>query len=111
MAKSDVVSRGEVWLVTLDPTLRSEIQKTRPCAIVSPDELNGALRTALVVPMTTGGRPAPFRVQVSFRGAEGLLLADQMRAVDVKRLVRRLGRLEDETLAALLDVLARLFAP
>ena len=106
-----MVMRGEVWLVALDPTVGSEIQKTRPGAIVSPDELNGALRTALIVPMTTGGRPAGFRVPVTFRGASGLLLPDQMRAVDVRRLVRRLGQLEDDTLAALLDALGQLFAP
>ncbi|HEV2365734.1 MAG TPA: type II toxin-antitoxin system PemK/MazF family toxin [Caulobacteraceae bacterium] len=103
--------RGEVWLAALDPTRGAEIQKTRPCAIVSPDELNEALRTVLVCPMTTGGRAAAFRPAVRFRGASGLLLPDQVRAVDKSRLVRRLGRLDRPTLRSLLEVMAEMFAP
>ncbi|HWE99491.1 MAG TPA: type II toxin-antitoxin system PemK/MazF family toxin [Caulobacteraceae bacterium] len=105
------MTRGEVWLVALDPTIGSEIQKTRPCAIISPDELNRSMRTMLIVPMTTGARSAPFRIPVTFRGVAGLLLPDQMRAVDTKRAIRRLGSLDETTLASLLAVLAQLFSP
>jgi len=104
-----MVKRGEVWLAALDPTMGSEIRKTRPCLVVSPDELNAHLRTAIVVPMTTGSRPAPFRVAVRFDGKEGLLLPDQMRTLDRRRLVKRLGEVEPETLAATLAVLRELF--
>ena len=105
-----MVARGEVWLVSLDPTVGSEIRKTRPCLIVSPDQLNGRLRTVVVAPLTTGSRPAPFRVQATFQGKEGLILPDQLRTVDRRRLVKRLGVVEAETLAAGLAVLRELFA-
>jgi mRNA interferase MazF len=104
-----MVKRGEVWLAALDPTVGSEIQKTRPCLVVSPDELNAHLRTAIVVPMTTGSRPAPFRVAVHFDGKEGLLLPDQMRTLDHRRLVKRLGVVEAATLTATLAVLREVF--
>lgn len=104
------VKRGEVWLAALDPTVGSEIRKTRPCLIVSPDELNAHLRTAAVVPITAGSRSAPFRVPVRFQGKEGLLLPDQMRTLERRRLVKRLGAVEGETLAATLAVLRALFA-
>ena len=104
-----MVRRGEVWLAALDPTLGSEIRKTRPCMIVSPDEMNAHLRTAIVLPMTTGSRPAPFRIPVQFQGKEGLLLSDQMRTLDRRRLVKRLGAVDAETLEAALAVLTELF--
>ncbi len=104
------MKRGEVWLAALDPTIGSEIQKTRPCIVISPDELNERLRTILVVPMTTGSRPAPFRVPVTFQGKQGLILPEQMRGVDRKRLVKPLGRLDEATLRLVLAVLAQLFA-
>ena len=104
------MKRGEVWLAALDPTVGSEIRKTRPCVVASPDELNVELRTAIVVPMTTGSRPAPFRVPLSFQGKDGLLLPDQMRTIGRRRLVKRLGAVEPETLATLLAVLRELFA-
>ncbi len=103
------MKRGEVWLAALDPAVGSEIQKTRPCLIVSPDELNSGLRTVLVAPMTTGGRASPFRVPVRFRGKDGLVLPDQMRAIDKARLLKRLGRVSAPTLEALLLVLSRMF--
>ena len=109
MVKTVSVLRGEVWLATLDPTVGSEIQKTRPCLIVSPDELNAHLRTAIVAPMTTGSRPAPFRVPVRFQGKDGLVLPDQMRAIDKARLVKRLGRVDAVTLSAVLTVLEAMF--
>jgi mRNA interferase MazF len=102
--------RGEVWLVALDPTVGSEIQNTRPCLIVSPDEMNAHLRTATVLPMTTGSRPAPFRVAIRFKGKDALLLPDQMRTIDTARLVTRLGRVDATTLEAVLAVLREMFA-
>lgn len=104
-----MVKRGEVWLAALDPTVGSEIQKTRPCLVVSPDEMNAHLRTAIVAPMTTGSRPAPFRVAVSFQGKAGLVLPDQMRTIDKARLVKRMGRVDAATLRAVLEVLGEMF--
>ncbi|MDB5701609.1 MAG: growth inhibitor PemK [Sphingomonadales bacterium] len=105
-----MVKRGEVWLAALDPTVGSEIQKTRPCLIVSPDELNAGLHTAIVAPMTTGSHPAPFRVPVRFKGKDGLILPDQMRTIDKTRLVKRMGRVDAVALAAVLAVLSEMFA-
>lgn len=105
------VERFDVWLVNLDPTVGSEIHKTRPCVVVSPDEMNRHIRTAIVAPMTTRGRPYPTRVQCRFRRKSGQVVLDQLRAVDRGRLVRRLGRLERRTAARVLDVLAQMFAP
>ena len=104
-----MVKRGEVWLAALDPTVGSEIQKTRPCLIVSPDELNDRLRTVIVAPMTTGSRPAAFRVPVRFQGKDGLLLPDQLRTLDKVRFMSRLGRVEARTLNAVLGVLGEMF--
>lgn len=104
-----MVSRGEVWLAALDPTQGSEIRKTRPCLIVSPPEMNDHLRTVTVAPMTTGSRPAPFRVHVRFQGKDGLVLLDQIRTLDKGRLVRRLGAAPKPTLTAALAVLREAF--
>jgi mRNA interferase MazF len=104
-----VVSRGEVWLATLDPTQGGEIRKTRPCLIVSPPELHDHLRTVTVAPMTTGSRPAPFRIPIQFQGTSGLILLDQIRTLDKTRLIRRLGAVQDTTLQATLAVLRELF--
>jgi len=106
-----MVKRGEVWLAALDPTVGSEIQKTRPCLIISPDELNAHLRTAVVAPMTTGSRSAPFRVPIHFKGRDGLVLPDQIRTLEKARLVKRMGRTDAGTMAAVLQVLASMFAP
>ena len=100
-----MVNRGEVWLTNLDPTVGSEIQKTRPCVVISPAEMHDHLRTVLVAPMTTGSRPAGFRMPIKFQGKEGLILLDQIRALDKGRLVRRLGALAPATLSATLSVL------
>jgi mRNA interferase MazF len=105
-----MVKRGEVWLAALDPTIGSEIQKTRPCLVVSPDEMNAHLRTAIVAPMTRGSRPAPFRVALKFKGKEGLILPDQMRTIDKTRLVKRLGKVDTATMGAVLVVLGEMFA-
>jgi mRNA interferase MazF len=104
-----MVKRGEVWLAALDPTVGSEIQKTRPCLIISPDEINDHLRTAIVAPMTTGSRPVPFRVNVRFKGKDGLIVLDQIRTLDKARLVKRLGRVDRGTLSAVLGVLGEMF--
>lgn len=104
------VSRGEVHLVRLDPTLGSEIKKTRPCLIVSPDELNHHLRTVIVAPMTTGGQAYPWRVACRFQGRAGFVALDQLRTVDSERLVKRLGRLSPSTATAVLDTLQEMFA-
>ena len=104
------MTRGDVHLVRLDPTLGSEIQKTRPCVIVSPDELNGHLRTVIVAPMTTGGRAYPWRIRCRFRQRSGYVVLDQLRTVDRERLVKRLGVLSGDTMAAVLGGLQEMFA-
>lgn len=101
---------GEIWLAQLDPTVGSEIQKTRPCVVVSPDEMNAHLRTVTVAPMTTGSRPAVFRVPLTFQGKPGLIVLDQIRALDRVRLVSRLGALRMPTLALTLQTLQAMFA-
>ena len=102
--------RFDVFLVSLDPTQGHEIQKTRPCAVVSPDSLNRPLQTVTVAPMTSGGRAYPFRVACLFAGTNGQIALDQMRTVDRSRLVRHLGRLDDETADVVLDRLQAMFA-
>jgi mRNA interferase MazF len=104
------VSRGEIWLVNLDPTVGSEIKKSRPCVVVSPPEMHDHLRTVIVAPMTTKSRPAPFRISVTHGGKRGLILLDQVRAVDKVRLVKKLGAVSAKTLAATLDILQEVFA-
>jgi len=105
-----MVARGDIWLVALDPTLGSEIQKTRPCVIVSPPEMHDHLRTVIVAPMTSKGAPAPYRIPVSFKRKEGLVLLDQMRSVDRMRLVRKEGTLAGKTLSDALRTLQEVFA-
>ncbi|SIQ32003.1 mRNA interferase MazF [Pseudacidovorax sp. RU35E] len=104
------MKRGEIWLVNLDPTVGSEIQKSRPCVIVSPAELNDHLRTVIVAPMTSKGFAAPFRIPVTHAGTEGLILLDQLRTVDKVRLVRKMGALSAKTLAKTLATLQEVFA-
>lgn len=106
MGVTRVPSRGEVYLVELDPTRGSEIQKTRPCVVVSPDELNHHLRTVIVAPMTTGGHAYPFRVSARFGGKTGRVALDQLRTVDRERL----GKLPAAALSATLTVLQEMFA-
>jgi mRNA interferase MazF len=103
------VKRGDIWLAALDPTVGAEIQKTCPCVIVSPPEINDWLRTVLVAPMTTGSHPAPFRIPVSLGGKKGLILPEQMRALDKARLVKRMGKVDAATLSTLLGVLRDTF--
>ena len=103
--------RFDVVLVALDPTRGSEIQKTRPCLVISPDEINRRLRTLVVAPMTTGGKAYPSRVPCTFGGTEGYVVLDQIRTVDRQRVVRRLGALDKPTGLRVLTVLAEMFAP
>ena len=104
------VSRGDIFLVSLNPTRGSGIRKTRPCVVVSPDELNAHLRTFIVAPLTTGGHPYPFRVRCRFENKDGHVVPDQLRAVDRDHLVKQLGRLPETTLNELLRVLQAMFA-
>ena len=105
-----MVKRGEVWLATLDPTIGSEIRKTRPCVIISPAEMHDYRRTVVVAPMTTGSRPAPFRIPVTFQGKNELILLDQVRTLDKNRLAKRLGAVTPKTLSAALAALQVVFA-
>ena len=110
MVTDEAVSRGDIYLVSLNPTRRSEIRKTRPCVVVSPDELNAHLRTFIVAPLTTGGHPYPFRVRCYFEDKDGHVVCDQLRAVDRDRLIKRLGVLADATLVEVLSVFQAMFA-
>lgn len=106
-----VVRRFDVFLVNLDSTVGSEIKKTLPCLIVSPDEMNRAIRTVIVAPMTSQGRAYPTRILCVFGGREGLILLDQLRTIDKQRLVRKLGQLDDATDRLVGNGLVELFAP
>jgi mRNA interferase MazF len=105
-----VVIRGEIWLVNLDPTIGSEIRKTRPGVVVSPAEMHDHLRTVIVAPMSNKSRSAPFRIGVTHGGKKGLILLDQVRAVDKTRLVKKLGAVSPRTLTATLSTLQEVFA-
>ncbi|SAL69812.1 transcriptional modulator of MazE/toxin, MazF [Caballeronia peredens] len=105
-----MVARGDIWLVALDPTSVSEIQKTRPCVVVSPEEMHEHLRTVMVAPMTSRGRPAPFRIPVSFRNQHGLILLDQIHSVDKVRLIKKEGAVPEDTLSSALSALQEVFA-
>lgn len=102
-----MIKAGQIWLATVG----GEIQKTRPCVVVSPAEMNEHLRTVIVAPMTTGSRPAGFRVPLTFQGRTGLIVLDQIRTLDRVRLVKRLGALRPPTLAVTLQTLQAMFAP
>ena len=104
------VSRGDVFLVALNPTRGREIRKTRPCVVVSPNELNAHLQTLIVAPLTTGGHPYPFRLPCRFQGTPGHVVLDQIRTIDRARLVKRLGALTPFTLAQSLKALREMFA-
>jgi mRNA interferase MazF len=106
-----VVSRFEVYLVNLDPTIGVEIQKTRPCLVVSPNEMNRAIRTVIVAPMTTIGRAYPTRVTCRFQGRDGQIVLDQIRTVDRVRLVKKLGRLDRKAAVKVLQKLQEIFSP
>ena len=106
-----VIERFEVYLVNLDPTQGREIQKTRPCLVISPNEINRHIGTIIIAPMTTRGRDYPTRIPVTFQGRNGQIVLDQIRTVDKTRLFRRLGQINENTAQKVLDVLAEIFAP
>ena len=105
-----VINRFEVHLVNLDPTIGHEIKKTRPCLIISPDEMNHHIRTVIVAPMTTKGRTYPTRIQCTFQGKSGQIVLDQLRTVDSVRLVKKLGKISQKTSLKVLVVLQEMFA-
>ena len=105
-----VIRRFEVYLVSLDPTLGSEIQKSRPCLVISPDEMNMHIATVIIAPMTTKGREYPTRVACQFQGKDGQVVLDQIRTVDKSRLVKRLGSIGPQVGKQVLDTLAEMFA-
>ena len=109
VARPVAVVRGEVWLAALDPMVGSEIQKTRPCVIISPAEMHDYLRTVTVAPMTTGSHPARHRIPIRFRRKHGLILLDQIRTLDRVWLARRLGVADAGTLRAALAALREMF--
>ncbi|MDD3828733.1 MAG: type II toxin-antitoxin system PemK/MazF family toxin [Anaerolineae bacterium] len=105
-----VVKRFDVYLVNLDPTVGSEIKKTRPCLVISPDEMNRWIRTVIVAPMTTKGQSYPTRVPCKFQGKDGQVVLDQIRTVDKLRLVQKLGRIDKDTQREVLVTIAEMFA-
>ncbi len=105
-----VVNRFDVYLINLDPTIGSEIQKTRPCLIISPDEMNRHIRTVIVAPMTTAGKDYPTRVTCKFKKKKGQIVLDQIRTIDKKRLIKKVGTIDPEIQLEVISVLQRLFA-
>jgi mRNA interferase MazF len=105
-----VVKRFDVYLINLDPTVGSEIQKTRPCLIISPDELNRHIGTVIIAPMTTKGRDYPTRIACKFRGRQGQIVLDQIRTVDKFRLVKKVGKIDDLTQTKVLAKLKEMFS-
>jgi mRNA interferase MazF len=110
MVSQRSIRRGEIWFVKLDPTVGSEIRKTRPCIIVSPAEIHDYLRTAIIAPLTSKGFSAPYRIPVRHGGRDGIILLDQIRTIDKSRLTKRVGALAPATLSAVLSVLTELFS-
>ena len=105
-----VVNRFDVYLINLDPTVESEIQKTRPCLIISPDEMNKYIRTVIVAPLTTAGKDYPTRVSCKFKKKKGQIVLDQIRTIDKIRLIKKLGSIDSQTQLEVISVLQRLFA-
>lgn len=105
-----VVKRFDVFLVNLDPTIGSEIQKTRPCVVISPDEMNRYIATVIIAPMTTKGKTYPTRVACQFQGKDGQIVLDQIRTIDKARLVKKLGQISQDEQRVVLDILAEMFA-
>jgi len=105
-----VVNRFDVYLTNLDPTVGSEIQKTRPCLVISPDEMNRHIRTVIVAPMTTAGKDYPTRVLCKFKKKNGQIVLDQIRTIDKTRLIKKLGSVNAETQLEVISILQRLFA-
>jgi len=106
-----VISRFDIYLVNLDPTIGHEVRKTRPCLIVSPDEMNRYIGTVIIAPMTTKGRDYPTRVNLTFQGKKGQIVLDQIRTIDKIRLIKRLGKIDKNTAQKVLEILGEMFAP
>nr|WP_310625409.1 type II toxin-antitoxin system PemK/MazF family toxin [Limnohabitans sp.] len=106
-----MLQTGDICLAALDSTVGSEIQKIRPCVMISPSEMHQHLRTVIVAPMTTGSRPAAFRIPLTFQGKQGLILLDQIRTLDKQRLVQRVGAVHASTLTRALKTLQDMFEP
>jgi mRNA interferase MazF len=105
------INRFDVYLISLDPSVGSEIRKTRPCLVVSPDDMNHHIHTVIVAPMTAKGQGYPTRVSCRFKGKEGQVVLDQLRTVDRIRLIRKLGRIDKKTETRVLELLQEMFAP
>ncbi len=105
-----VVQRFDVFLVNLDPTVGSEIQKTRPCVVISPDEMNRHISNVIVAPMTTKGQAYPTRIACQFQGKDGQIVLDRIRNVDKIQLVKHLGQISTDEQRAVLDILAKMFS-
>jgi len=105
-----VVYRFDVYLINLDPTVGSEIHKARPCVIISPDEMNRHIHTVIVAPMTTAGKEYPTRITCEFKEKKGHIVLDQIRTIDKKRLIKKIGTLDPDTQLKVVSVLQRLFA-
>ena len=105
-----VINRFDVYLINLDPTVGSEIKKTRPCLIISPNEMNRHIRTVIIAPMTTAGKDYPTRVPCTFKKKMGQIVLDQIRTIDKKRLIKKLGMIDPGTQSEVISVLQRLFA-
>ncbi len=105
-----VIKRFEVYLINLDPIIGSEIQKTRPCLVISPDEMNDHIATVIVAPMTTKGRDYPTRVNCQFEGKSGQIVLDQIRTIDKVRLIKKLGKISTDTQTEVLAVLLEMFS-
>ena len=104
-----IVARGEVYLINLNPTVGSEVQKTRPCVVVSPDEMNKYIRTVIIAPMTTKSRNYKSRIEIRFKGKKGQIMLDQLRTVDKQRLARKQGKLSSEEMKKVLALLQEMF--
>lgn len=105
-----VINRFDIFLVNLDPTVGSEIQKTRPCLVISPDEMNRHIRTVIIAPMTSAKKEYPTRVACTFRKKQGQIVLDQIRTIDKARLVKKLGTIDSATKSEVISVLQKLFA-
>jgi mRNA interferase MazF len=110
MVSPSMPKRGDIWIVRVDPTVGSEIRKTRPCVIVSPAEIHNHLRTAIIAPLTSKGFPAPYRIPIRHAGKNGIILLDRIRAVDKSRLAKRAGAVTPAVLSSVLAALAELFS-
>jgi len=106
-----VVKRFDIYLINLDPTIGSEIKKTRPCLVISPDEMNRHINTVIIAPMTTKGRAYPTRVTCKFQGKQGQIVLDQIRTVDKARLIKKVGRIDSNTQSEVLTILNEMFSP